>query len=156
MSKFVHLHNHSHYSLLDALPKVDELVKAAKKKGFTALAITDHGNMYAAIEFYEQCQKEGIKPIIGFEAYIAPESRLDKHVHDERPHHLVLLAQNYAGYKNLMKLASFGFTEGFHIYPRIDKELLRTHAASRCDVYSVRGDEKISNCSKTRPRNVVI
>jgi DNA polymerase-3 subunit alpha len=128
MSKFVHLHNHSHYSLLDALPKVDELVKAAKKKGFTALAITDHGNMYAAIEFYEQCQKEGIKPIIGFEAYIAPESRLDKHVYDERPHHLVLLAQNYAGYKNLMKLASFGFTEGFHIYPRIDKELLRTHA----------------------------
>ena len=78
MSDFVHLHNHSHYSLLDALPKVDELVRHAKKMGYSALALTDHGNMYGAIEFYEACQKEGIKPIIGVEVYVTAGSHLEK------------------------------------------------------------------------------
>jgi len=126
MSDFVHLHVHSHYSLLDAVPKIDELVKTAKKRGFSALALTDHGNMYGAIEFYETCLKEEIKPIIGVEAYIAPGSRFDKNPND-RYNHLVLLALNYTGYKNLMKLVSLSHTEGFYYKPRMDKELLRQY-----------------------------
>ncbi len=126
MSDFVHLHNHSHYSLLDALPKVDELVGRAKKLGYTALALTDHGNMYGAIEFYEACQKEGIKPIIGVEVYIAAGSHLEKN-REENTYHLVLLALNYAGYKNLMKLISISQLEGFTDKPRVDKELLKQY-----------------------------
>lgn len=126
MSDFVHLHVHSHYSLLDAVPKIDELVKAAKKRGFSALALTDHGNMYGAIEFYEACLKEEIKPIIGVEAYIAPGSRLDKNPND-RYNHLVLLALNYTGYKNLMRLVSIANMEGFYYKPRMDKEVLRQY-----------------------------
>jgi DNA polymerase-3 subunit alpha len=103
------------------------LVAAAKKHDCSALALTDHGNMYGAIEFYEECEKQGIKPIIGLEAYVAPGSRFDKHAHDERPHHLVLLALNYVGYKNLMMLTSLGYTEGLHLRPRIDKELLQKY-----------------------------
>lgn len=128
MSDFVHLHVHSHYSLLDALPKIDEIVKQVKKSGAGAVALTDHGNLYGAIEFYEECEKEGIKPIIGFEAYIAPVSHKEKKPDDQRAYHLVLLAANYEGYKNLLKLSSIGFTEGEHLgKPRIDKELLREH-----------------------------
>ncbi|TAN33578.1 DNA polymerase III subunit alpha [Patescibacteria group bacterium] len=134
---FVHLHVHSHYSLLDGLPKIDELVKTAKARGFSALALTDHGNMYGAIEFYEACRKEGIKPIIGMEAYLAPNSRFEKNPNDQKYFHLLLLALNYAGYKNLMKLSSLGHLEGFYYKPRLDKELLRQYhdgllAASAC------------------------
>jgi len=136
MSDFVHLHVHSHYSLLDGLPKIDELVKRAKSLGMTALALTDHGNMYGAIEFYERCQKEGIKPIIGMEAYLAPGSRFDKNQH-EKYFHLVLLALDYTGYKNLIKLSSLANLEGFYYKPRIDKELLKQYheglvASSAC------------------------
>ncbi|MEK7173413.1 MAG: PHP domain-containing protein, partial [Patescibacteria group bacterium] len=113
MSDFVHLHVHSHYSLLDGLPKIEELVKKAKSLGYKALALTDHGNMYGAIEFYECCQKEGVKPIIGMEAYLAPGSRFDKDK-DDRYYHLILLATNYVGYKNLMKLSSLAHLEGFY------------------------------------------
>ena len=127
MSKFIHLHVHSHYSLLDGLPKIDELIKTAKKRGFEALALTDHGNMYGAIEFYERCHKEGIKPILGMEAYIAPGSRFDKTHGDKNYFHLLLLAKNYSGYRNLMKLSSLGFLEGFYYKPRLDKELLRQY-----------------------------
>lgn len=126
MPDFVHLHVHSHYSLLDGLSKIDDLVKAAKKRGFSALALTDHGNMYGAIEFYQTCIKEGIKPIIGMEAYLAPGSRFDKNP-KEKYFHLVLLALNYTGYRNLMKLASIGHLEGFYYKPRIDKEVLRQY-----------------------------
>ncbi len=126
MPDFVHLHLHSHYSLLDALPQIDDVVKEAKKRGFTSLALTDHGNMYAAIEFYEACEKAGIKPIIGFEAYLAPGSRHEKKANDQRVYHLVLLAENYVGYRNLLKLCSLANLEGFHAgKPRLDKELLR-------------------------------
>ncbi|PIT87659.1 MAG: DNA polymerase III subunit alpha [Candidatus Magasanikbacteria bacterium CG10_big_fil_rev_8_21_14_0_10_40_10] len=128
MSEFVHLHAHSHYSLLDGLPKIKDLVKTAKKRGFSALALTDHGNMYGAIEFYQACLKEGIKPIIGVEAYIAPKSRFDKDK-DNRYYHLILLAQNYEGYRNLMKLTSIAHLEGFYYKPRIDKEVLRQYSA---------------------------
>ncbi len=124
---FVHLHVHSHYSLLDGLSKIKELVKTAKERGFSALALTDHGNMYGAIEFYQECQKQGIKPIIGMEAYIAPESRFEKD-QNKRYFHLVLLATNYVGYKNLMKLSTISHLEGFYYKPRIDKPVLRQYA----------------------------
>ena len=127
MSEFVHLHVHSHYSLLDGLSKIDELVKTAKKRGFSALALTDHGNMYGAIEFYQKCLKEDIKPIIGMEAYLAPTSRFEKNGPDNKYFHLVLLALNYTGYRNLMKLTSLANLEGFYYKPRLDKELLKQY-----------------------------
>ena len=126
MADFVHLHVHSHYSLLDALPEVDELVKAAKKLGFKAMALTDHANLYGAIEFYEACRKEGIKPIIGVEAYITP-SLADQSGYKEN--HLVLLAENLVGYKNLLLLVSRAHTEGWRGKPFIDKAMLRAHSA---------------------------
>jgi DNA polymerase-3 subunit alpha len=136
MSDFVHLHVHSHYSLLDGLSKIDELVETAKERGFSALALTDHGNMYGAIEFYEACKKNGIKPIVGVEAYIAPTNRFDKNQND-RYYHLVLWALNFDGYKNLMRLVSISHTEGFYYKPRMDKEILRKYhdgiaASSAC------------------------
>ncbi|MEK7211366.1 MAG: DNA polymerase III subunit alpha, partial [Patescibacteria group bacterium] len=125
---FVHLHVHSHYSLLDGLPKIPDLVKRAKELGQTALALTDHGSMYGIIEFYKACKKERIKPILGVEAYLAPGSRHDKHGGiDDKPYHLVLLAENLDGYKNLLKLITLANLEGFYYKPRIDKELLREH-----------------------------
>lgn len=126
--KFVHLHTHSHYSLLDGLGKVPGLVNRAKELGMDALALTDHGAMYGAIEFYKACKKVGIKPIIGVEAYVAPNSRHDKRARiDDHPAHLVLLAKNNQGYKNLLKLTTKAYLEGFYYKPRIDKELLRKY-----------------------------
>ncbi len=126
MKDFVHLHVHSHYSLLDGLPKIPELVKTAKARGFSALALTDHGNMYGAIEFYQECEKQGIKPIIGVEAYIALGTRFEKDP-NVRYRHLILLALDVTGYRNLMKLVSLANIEGFYYKPRIDKELLRKY-----------------------------
>jgi DNA polymerase-3 subunit alpha len=128
MLGFVHLHNHSHYSLLDGACRIEDLVGAAKKCNMPALALTDHGNMFGAIEFYKTCAKAGIKPIIGVEAYMAPRSRKEKGLQksnvSEASYHLVLLAKNLAGYKNLMRLVSIGFLEGFYYRPRIDREVL--------------------------------
>lgn len=126
MSGFVHLHVHSHYSLLNGLTKVKALVKATKKRGFDAIALTDYGSMYGAIEFYQACLAEEIKPIIGFEAYVAPRSRHDKDPEkDKELYSIILLAENFEGYQNLMKLSSLGHLEGFfNNKPRIDKELL--------------------------------
>jgi DNA polymerase-3 subunit alpha len=127
--KFVHLHNHTHYSLLDGLTKVDELIQAAKDDEAPAVAITDHGSMYGVIEFYEKCKKAGIKPIIGVEAYLAPGSRLDKTSRDEeRNYHLLLLAKNLEGYKNLIKLTSSAHLEGYYYKPRIDWEILKKYS----------------------------
>ena len=129
MSDFVHLHCHSEYSLLDGLSQVEDLVAYAKELGFDALALTDHGAMYGAIKFYLQAQKAGIKPIIGMEAYMAPRSRHDKQSDLDRENfHLLLLAKNETGYRNLMKLTSIAHLEGFYYKPRIDKELLRTYS----------------------------
>lgn len=123
---FVHLHVHTEYSLLDGLSKVKEAVKHVKKLGQQALAITDHGSMYGAIDFYKACQKEGIKPIIGVETYVARRShKLKDGKQDAEPYHLILLAKDYTGYKNLMKLISIAHIEGYYYRPRIDKELLR-------------------------------
>lgn len=126
--EFVHLHTHSHYSLLEALPKVADLVAAAKADGQHALALTDNGNMYGAIEFYKECKEQGIKPIVGVDFFIAARTRHDKeHRIDDQSGRLVLLAKNATGYHNLMRLVSRSHLEGFHYRPRIDRELLELH-----------------------------
>ena len=126
-AEFVHLHLHTQYSLLDGAMRLDELFEKAKEYRMPALAITDHGTMFGAIEFYQQALKNGIKPIIGCEVYVAPGSRLDKTAKgpSEVSYHLILLAKNLAGYRNLMKLVSTAFFDGFYYKPRVDKELLR-------------------------------
>src|SRR3990167_8595090 len=125
---FVHLHNHSHYSLLDGLMKIPDLVKKAKEYGSPALGLTDHGNLYGALEFYKKCTAAGIKPIIGVEAYMAVRSRFDKEARiDARRYHLTLLAKNESGYRDLIKLVTKANLEGYYYKPRMDKELLREH-----------------------------
>ncbi len=127
--KFTHLHTHSHYSLLDGLAKIDELVARAKELGMDALALTDHGNLYGAIEFYQKAKKAGIKPIIGMEAYIAYEGMRDKRPNiDDKRYHLTILAESTAGYHNLIRLATAAHLQGFYYKPRVDKNLLRRHA----------------------------
>jgi len=127
-SRFIHLHTHSHYSFLQALPKIDELVEKAKKEGMDALALTDTGNMHGAIEFYKSATKAGIKPILGVDAYLAPRSRFEKDpVLDAKRSRIVLLAENNEGYKNLLALVTKSWTEGFYERPRMDKDLLREH-----------------------------
>ena len=126
---FVHLHNHSEFSLLDGACRIEALPERAKELGQTALAITDHGVMYGAVAFYKSCKKAGIKPIIGCEVYVAPKSRFGReHGLDSDYSHLILLCRNETGYRNLCYLVSMGFTEGFYIKPRIDWELLREHS----------------------------
>ncbi|MBU0731776.1 DNA polymerase III subunit alpha [Patescibacteria group bacterium] len=126
---FTHLHTHSHYSLLDGLSKIDELVKRAKKNRMKSLALTDHGVMYGIIEFYEACKDAGIKPIIGIEAYVAPNGLHNKRPKvDEGPFHLILLAKNQTGYENLLKLSTIAHLEGFYYKPRIDLEILKEHS----------------------------
>lgn len=128
MGDFVHLHVHSEYSLLDGANRIKELPKVAKELGMDAIAITDHGVMYGAIEFYKACKEEGIKPIIGCEVYVAPRTRFDKEAGiDNKYNHLILLAKNNNGYKNLSKLVSIGFTEGYYYKPRIDLETLEKY-----------------------------
>ncbi len=125
---FVHLHLHSEYSLLDGACRISDIPKAAKAAGHSACAITDHGVMYGVVDFYKACKKEGIKPIIGCEVYLAPNSRFDKSFNlDSDSSHLVLLCENEAGYKNLVYMVTHAFTEGFYSKPRIDIELLREH-----------------------------
>lgn len=146
----VNLHNHSHYSLLEALPKVKPLVKYAKERGMDALALTDNGNVFGLVEFYQACEKEGIKPILGYDAFVAIDT-----IHDRRPRvdnkstRLVLLAENIAGYKNLLKLATIGYVDGFYYRPRIDRNVLREHseglialAGPRSDIASFFGDDE--------------
>jgi DNA polymerase-3 subunit alpha len=122
---FVHLHTHTQYSLLDGSNRIRDYVARVKELGMNAAAITDHGVMYGVIDFYDECVKQGIKPIIGCEVYVSPGSRFDKTAKDDRYYHLILLAENNTGYQNLLKLVSRGFTEGFYYKPRVDKELLR-------------------------------
>lgn len=128
MSSFVHLHNHTHFSLLDGANDIKVLLQKAAQLNFNALAITDHGNMFGVLDFYLEAKKIGIKPIIGMEAYIAPGSRFEKRSArkggKQAAYHLVLIAKNKTGFQNLMKLSSLAYTEGFYYRPRIDKEIL--------------------------------
>ncbi|KKQ72786.1 MAG: polymerase III, alpha subunit protein [Berkelbacteria bacterium GW2011_GWB1_38_5] len=149
MSKFVHLHTHSHYSLLDGLGKIPDLVNRAKELKMEALALTDHGVMYGAIEFYKECLKAGIKPIIGTEMYIAPRRMQDKETKtDGSPYHLVLLAKNETGYKNLLKIVSAAHLEGFYYKPRVDKKYLANHAEGLIALSACMGGEIPLNSSQ--------
>jgi len=125
---FIHLHGHSTYSLLDGACRVKNLARSAKEQGMPALALTDHGNLFGAIEFYKACRAEGVKPILGFEAYVAPKSRHERVRDPVAGWHLTLLARNHEGWKNLIKLSSAGYLDGFYYVPRIDREILAEHA----------------------------
>jgi DNA polymerase-3 subunit alpha len=126
---FIHLHTHSHYSLLDGLGKTQDLAEKAKTLGMPALGLTDHGVMYGAIDFYQTCKNVGIKPIVGMEAYISPRGMEDKSPGlDTKPYHITLLARNHAGYKNLLKITSAGHLKGYYYKPRVDKDFLAEHA----------------------------
>ena len=129
-AEFVHLHCHTQYSLLDSTCKVYDLVKRAVELKFPALAMTDNGNLFGDIEFYSAAMKQGVKPIIGMAAYVAPSSRFEKQTHGikEASFHLTLLARNETGYRNLLKLTSAGYLEGFYYRPRLDKEILAQHS----------------------------
>ena len=125
---FVHLHVHSEYSLLDGACRITDLVQRVKDLGQTAVAVTDHGVMYGAVDFYKAAKAAGIKPIIGCEVYVAPRTRFDKdHDQDDKPYHLVLLCRNETGYRNLSAMVSRGFIEGFYSKPRVDMDLIRQH-----------------------------
>ena len=126
MSKFVHLHTHSHYSLLDGLTKIDELVKRVKELGMDSVAVTDHGTLYSAVEFYKKAKAAGVKPIFGVETYVAPRDRFSREP-NEKYYHLILLAKNETGWKNLIKLVTKAHLEGFYYKPRVDKDLLREY-----------------------------
>ncbi|MCA8989138.1 MAG: PHP domain-containing protein, partial [Planctomycetaceae bacterium] len=127
---FVHLHCHSHYSLLDGANRIPDMIKKVKDNGMNALAITDHGNLFGALEFYQKCKGADVNPIVGYEAYIAPGKRTDRSASrmKEASFHLTLLAQNKVGFQNLIKMASSAYLEGFYYKPRIDKDLLAAHS----------------------------
>ena len=136
---FVHLHTHTEYSLLDGSNKIKEYVARVKERGMKAAAITDHGVMYGVIDFYKACKAADINPVIGCEVYVAPGSRFDREAGrgEERYYHLILWAENNAGYANLVKIVSKGFTEGYYYKPRVDLEVLQEYhegilAASAC------------------------
>ena len=125
MAGFTHLHLHTQYSLLDGAIRLDELFPKALALGMKQVAMTDHGNLFGALDFYQKARAHGVKPILGCETYVA-EDRFDRS--ERRSHHLVLLAKNYVGWKNLSYLNSMGFLEGFYYNPRIDRKILRAHA----------------------------
>src|SRR3989338_5209448 len=128
MSSYIPLNVHSHYSLLNALPKIPDLIAHAKKHGILALYITDDGNLYGAIEFYKECKKAGVKPILGMHAYLALRGRGDRQPQvDNRRHRLLLLVKNEAGYRNLIRLTTAAHLEGFYYRPRIDRPLLEQY-----------------------------
>ncbi len=142
MKDFVHLHTHSHYSLLDGLIKIDDLVREVARLEMPAIALTDHGNMYGAIEFYQKARKAGIQPILGIEAYIAQERMNDRRPGiDEKRYHLVLLAENDDGYRNLVALTTKSHLEGFYYKPRLDHEVLRAHAKGLIALSACMGGE---------------
>src|SRR5713226_729182 len=125
---FVHLHLHTDYSLLDGACEIGELTAEAARRGMPAVAVTDHGNLFAAANFYHQAMTHGVKPIIGCEVYVAPDNHKNRGSEAERSNHLVLLAENEEGYKNLIQLVSTGYLDGFYYKPRVDKDLLSRHS----------------------------
>src|SRR5678815_5665302 len=152
--EFVHLHVHTHYSLLDGACRCSDLVKRTKALGMDSIAISDHGCMFGVIEFYNEAKKEGIKPIIGMEAYMAPGDRRDRQqVNGESAFHLLLLAQDLEGYRNLVKLSSIAYREGFYYKPRIDKDVLREHRAGLIATSACLGGEVASALMKRDAKN---
>src|ERR1700759_2233353 len=155
--EFVHLHVHTHYSLLDGACRVDKLVARTKELGMDTIAITDHGCMYGVIEFYNECKKQGIKPILGMEAYMAPGDRRERSTPGgnagEAAYHLLLLAENLEGYKNLVKLSSIAYREGFYYKPRIDKEVLRQFSKGLIATSACLGGEVASAVMKKSTKN---
>ena len=147
---FTHLHLHTEYSLLDGSGKIKEIVLRAKELGMDSIAITDHGVMYGVIDFYKACLAENIKPIIGCEVYVAPNSRYDREVgaNEGRYNHLVLLAENNTGYQNLMKIVSKGFLEGFYYKPRVDYEVLKQYSEGIIALSACLGGEVATNLRK--------
>src|SRR5438270_12540406 len=128
-TNFVHLHNHTEYSLLDGAGRINRLVRKAAELGMPAVALTDHGVMYGAVQFYQQCLEAGLKPLLGCELYVAPRSRFQREGRADRdPHHLTVIARTAEGYLNLMKLCSIGHLEGLYYKPRVDKEVLAAHS----------------------------
>ncbi len=127
---FAHLHCHTHYSLLDGVNRIPQLVDRVKELGMNSIAITDHGNLYGAMEFYKTCRAKDVNPIIGYEAYVAPGRRTDRSAsrQSEAQSHLTLLAMNRTGFDNLIQMSSSAYLEGFHYKPRIDRELLKSHS----------------------------
>ncbi|HVT88222.1 MAG TPA: DNA polymerase III subunit alpha [Tepidisphaeraceae bacterium] len=156
-SPFTHLHVHTHYSLLDGACKIGDLVKRTKALGMDSLAITDHGCMYGVVEFFNECKKEGIKPILGMEAYMAPGDRRERSTPGgnagEAAFHLLLLAENLEGYKNLIKLSSIAYREGFYYKPRIDKDVLREHSKGLIATSACLGGEVCSAFLKRDAKN---
>ena len=142
---FVHLHLHTEYSLLDGAISLDNLIKKAIDLKMPAVAVTDHGNLFSALDLYLKAMKAGIKPIIGCEIYVAPGSRFDKAApagqNEEASYHLILLARSKQGYKNLVKLVTAAYLEGFYYKPRIDKELLRQHSEGLIGLSACLGGE---------------
>ena len=127
-SNFVHLHLHTDYSLLDGACEIGELTAEAARRGMPAVAVTDHGNLFAAANFYHQATTHGVKPIIGCEMYVAPDNHKTRGTEAERSNHLVLLCETDEGYRNLMQLVSTGYLDGFYYKPRVDHELLAKHS----------------------------
>src|SRR5688572_24717035 len=147
--EFVHLHVHTHYSLLDGACRCSDLIKRTKALGMDAIAISDHGCMFGVIEFYNEAKKAGIKPILGMEAYMAPGDRRDRQqVNGESAFHLLLLAQDLEGYQNLIKLSSIAYREGFYYKPRIDKEVLREYSKGLIATSACLGGEVASSLLK--------
>lgn len=154
---FAHLHLHSQYSLLDGAIRIEDLIKKAKEHQMPAIAITDHGNMFGAVEFYLKCKKAGIKPLIGCELYIAPDSRFSKDAKgiSEAAYHLILLCENMEGYRNLSYLSSAGFKEGFYYRPRIDRALLEQHAGGLIALSACLKGEVAMQCGRDRMEEAI-
>jgi len=159
MPDFTHLHVHTQYSILDGAAKINKLISTAKEKGMNALAITDHGNMYGVLRFFFEAKKQQIKPIIGCEVYVAPDSRFDKRAREDRSsYHLILLAKNKEGYLNLSRLSTLAHKEGFYYYPRVDKELLKEHSKGIIAMSACIGGEipsAIRNLGKEKAEQVL-
>src|SRR6266436_1169140 len=156
MSEFVHLHLHTEFSLLDGACRIDELLDQAARLKMPALAVTEHGNLFSSVIFHDHARKRGVKPILGCEVYVAPGSRLTKSGNPgETANHLVLLAETSEGYHNLIKLVSAGYTEGFYYKPRIDRELLASHAKGLIGLSSCLKGEVAEGLSHGQERKAV-
>ena len=156
MSEFVHLHLHTEFSLLDGACRIDELLDQAAELKMPALAVTEHGNMFSAVVFHDAARKRGINPILGCEVYVAPGDRRDKSgTPGETANHLVLLAENEKGFRNLIKLVSSGYTEGFYYKPRIDKQLLAQHAEGLIGLSSCLKGEVASEIRTEQARRAI-